>query len=202
MPNLPLLSGAYGKQRETYNEPRLTSYAGYPVIAPFPAQMEYFKKDGRNVAGMALGGAYNTPEMGGPEKPGGGYMKASIMPNPYMFKNNPQAYNALVKIEAARHLMDETKYTPKFKITPEMQKWREEQFSKIGPAGEAYLNNDLAFKQTIISRVIGGDGNIPKLPESVYNEAKTITNKLEDIDKSSKPTITQSIMSAMGMKKK
>lgn len=203
MPNLPLLSGAYGKQRETYNEPRLTSYAGYPVVSAKSLGLEnYFGADGSNVAGMAWGGAYNPAGQGGPQQAGGDYARPSIVPNPNYFKNNPQAYNALVKLEASRHWMNENQYAPKFKITPQMQKWREEQFSKAGPAGDAYLNNDQAFKQTIISRVIAGDPNTPDLPSSVLNEAKTITKRLEDVDKSSKPTITQSIMSAMGMKKK
>jgi len=203
MPNLPLLSSAYAKPRETYNEPRLTSYAGYPVVSAKSLGLEnYFNTEGRNVAGMAWGGAYNPAGMGGPEQTGGDYARPSIVSNPNYFKNNPQAYNALVKLEASRHWMNENQYTPKFKITPEMQKWRKEQFANAGPAGDAYLNNDQAFKQTIVSRVIAGDPNIPKLPESVYGEVNEITKKLEEMDKKSKPTITQSIMSVMGMKKK
>lgn len=201
MPKLPLLSSAYGRQRETYNVPRLVSYAGYPVVSAKSLGLEsYFNADGKNVAGMAWGGRTNPPGQGGPQQVGGAYESPSIVPNQNYFKDDPRAYNALVKLEASRHWMGENNYSPKFKITPEMQKWREEQFSKTGPAGKAYLNDDLAFKQTIISRVIGGDGNIPKLPEAVYNEAKTITNKLEEVDKKSKPTVSQSIMSAMGMK--
>jgi hypothetical protein len=193
MPNL--LSQAYQKPRETYNQPRLTSYAGYPVVsAQSLGLMDYFKGAGENVGGMAWGGKYNPPGQGQGQP-------SSIVPNPYYYKNNPQGQNALVKLEASRHWMDENEYDPKFKITPAMQEWREKQFKGI-EAGQAYLNDDKAFRQTIISRIIGGDSNIPKVGQDVIKQANNIESKLEAIDKASKPTITQSIMSAMGMKKK
>ncbi len=107
----------------------------------------------------------------------------------------------MVKLEASRHWMNENDYDPKFKITPAMQKWREEQFKGM-EAGQAYLNNDKAFRQTIVSRIIGGDSNIPNVGKEVIKQADEIQSKLEKIDKDSQPTITQSIMSAMGMKKK
>jgi hypothetical protein len=156
--------------------------------------MDYFKGAGENVGGMAWGGKYNTPGQGQGQP-------SSIVPNPYYYKNNPQGQNALVKLEASRHWMNENEYDPKFKITPAMQEWREKQFKGI-EAGQAYLNDDKAFRQTIISRIIGGDSNIPKVGQDVIKQANNIESKLEAIDKASKPTITQSIMSAMGMKKK
>jgi hypothetical protein len=190
-----LLSQTYQKPRETYNQPRLTSYAGYPVVsAQSLGLMDYFKGVGENVGGMAWGGKYNPPGQGQGQP-------SSIVPNPYYYKNNPQGYNALVKLEASRHWMNENDYDPKFKITPAMQKWREEQFKGM-EAGQAYLNNDKAFRQTIVSRIIGGDSNIPNVGKEVIKQADEIQSKLEKIDKNSKPTITQSIMSAMGMKKK
>lgn len=190
-----LLSQAYQKPRETYNQPRLTSYAGYPVVsAQSLGLMDYFKNAGGNVGGMAWGGKYNPPGQGQGQP-------SSIVPNPYYYKNNPQGYNALVKLEASRHWMNENDYDPEFKITPAMQKWREEQFKGM-EAGKAYLNNDKAFRQTIVSRIIGGDSNIPNVGKEVIKQADKIQLELEEIDKNSKPTITQSIMSAMGMKKK
>ena len=204
MPNLPLLSSAYAKPRETYNQPRLTSYAGYPVLPASKFGLDkYFANEGKKVGGMAWGGPLSPPEMGGPKTKGGKYDTQSIVVNPYQFKNNTMGYNALVQLEASRHLMNELDYNPNFKITPELQKWREEAFSKknVGDAGEAYLKNDKAFKQTIISRLIVGD-EIGPIPKEAMREAELIYQKMEDRHQASKPTITQSIMSAMGMKNK
>jgi hypothetical protein len=192
-----LLSQAYQKPRETYNQPRLTSYAGYPVVSAqsIPGLTDYFKGEGNIVAGMAWGGKYNDPGQGGGSSP------ASVVVNPYKFKNDPQGYNALVRLESARHWMDENQYNPEFKITPEMQKWRENTFTGI-EAGKYYLNDDKLFKQTLISRIIAGDQDIPNISKEVGKEARSVQQSLEKQDKASKPTITQSIMSAMGMKKK
>jgi hypothetical protein len=196
MPKLPLLSGAYRKPQQTYNVPLLQSYGGYPVISAKAMGLEdYFNKDGRNVAGMAWGGSKNPPGQGGGEP-------SVIVPNQNYFKNNPEAYNALVKLEAARHWMDENNYNPKFKITPEMQEWRKKTFENIGPAGEAYRTNDNAFRQTIISRVIGGDSNVPNIPDEALKEIKLVQQRLEKADKSSKPTLSQMFTSAMQMKNK
>jgi len=182
------------KTKANYNIPLLKSYAGYPVVsAQELGLMDYFKNDGVNVGGMAWGGKTNPPGQGGGEAP-------SIVPNPYMFKNNAIGQNALVKLEASRHWMYENNYTPEFKITPEMQKWREEQFKDIGPAGEGYLKNDNLLKQTIISRIIGGDENVPLISNDVKKEAFAIRNKLEELDKKSKPTISDNVMSAIKLK--
>jgi hypothetical protein len=196
MPKLPLLSSAYKKQQQTYNVPLLNSYGGYPVISAKSMGLEdYFNKDGRQVAGMAWGGTKNPPGQGGGEP-------SVIIPNQNYFKNNPEGYNALVKLEAARHWMDENDYNPKFKITPEMQEWRKKTFENVGPAGEAYRTNDNAFRQTIISRVIGGDSNVPKIPDEALKEIKSVQQRLEKADKSSKPTLSQMFTSAIKMKKK
>jgi hypothetical protein len=98
--------------------------------------------------------------------------------------------------------MGENDYSPKFKITPEMQEWRKKNFANIGPAGESYLNDDNAFRQTIISRRIGGDRNIPQLSSDALKEVSVVQSNLNKAEQASKPTITQSIMSAMGMKNK
>jgi hypothetical protein len=196
MPNLPLLSGAYRKPQDKYNIPLLTSYAGYPVVSAKSLGLEdYFNKDGKEVGGMAWGGSKNPPGQGGGQP-------SSIVPNPNYYKNNPAAYNALVKLEAARHWMDENDYNPKFKITPQMQQWRKKTFENVGPAGEAYRTNDNAFRQTIISRVIGGDDNVPEIPDEAFKEIKLVKEKLEKADKDSNPTLSQMVMSAMKMKKK
>lgn len=203
MPKLPLLSSAYGKPQANYNKPLLTSYAGYPVVSAKSLGLEdYFNTGGKQVAGMAWGGRTNPPGQGGPQQAGGPYEPTTIVPNQNYFKNDPYGYNALVKLEASRHWMGENDYSPKFKITPEMQKWREENFADAGPAGEAYLKDDNAFRQTVISRKIGGDRNLPPLTSDALKETDIVNKELNKANEASKPTITQSIMSAMGMKQK
>ena len=198
MPNL--LSQAYQKPRETYNQPRLTSYAGYPV---FSAQdlglMDYFKNEGSVSGGMVWGGNKMPKGVQG----SGSGMPVGIVPNPYLFKNNPTGYNGLVKLEASRIWMSENNYDPEFKITPEMQKWREDQFKGV-EAGKYYLNDDRLFKETLVSRVLAGDEGVPQniITKDLERSAGKVWKSLEQKDKASKPTITQSIMSAMGMKKK
>jgi len=82
-----------------------------------------------------------------------------------------------------------------------MQEWRKKKFEKLGPAGEAYRTNDNAFRQTIISRVIGDD-NAPDLSGEALEEVRLVRKKLEEAEKKSKPTLSQMVMSAMKMKKK
>lgn len=183
MEKLPLMSGAYKKPQQNYNEPMLTSYAGYPVVSAKSLGLEeYFNTGGKQVAGMAWGGKTNPPGQGGPQKPGDPYEDVSIVPNQNYFKNDPSAYNALVKLEASRHWMGENDYIPKFEITPEMQEWRKKNFANVGPAGEAYLNDDNAFRQTVISRQIGGDRNVPPLTSKALKEVGYVDKKLKDLN--------------------
>jgi hypothetical protein len=66
-------------------------------------------------------------------------------------------------------------------------------------AGTEYAQNPQAMKETIMARIISGD------PSANADKAQTqaANQLLSQIEKSTaKPTITQSIMSAMGMKKK
>jgi hypothetical protein len=144
---------------------------------------------------MAWGGSKNPAGQGGGEAP-------VIVPNQNYFRGNPTGYNALVKLEASRHWMSENNYSPKFKITPEMQAWRKKTFANIGPAAEAYLNDDDAFRQTLISREIGGDSNIPKLTDEALNEIKVVNERLRKAEKDAQPTLSNLIMSAIGMKNK
>jgi hypothetical protein len=183
MEKLPLMSGAYKKPQQNYNEQMLTSYAGYPVVSAKSLGLEdYFNTGGKQVAGMAWGGKTNPPGQGGPQKPGDPYDDVSIVPNQNYFKNDPSAYNALVKLEASRHWMGENDYIPKFEITPEMQEWRKKNFANVGPAGEAYLNDDNAFRQTVISRQIGGDRNVPPLTSKALKEVGYVDKKLKDLN--------------------
>jgi hypothetical protein len=49
--------------------------------------------------------------------------------------------------------MGETNYNPSFQITPEMQAYRAESYKPTDP----YSHDDLAFKQSIVSRAMVGD---------------------------------------------
>ena len=189
----PFNNTLIGSNRD-YNIPLLKSYGGYPVVSAKSFGLEdYYNKEGKEVAGMAWGGAKNPPGQGKGEAP-------VIIPNQNYFKGDPRGYNALVKLEASRHWMDENDYNPKFKITPEIQKWREKNFKNAGPAGMAYLNDDNALRQTIISRVIGGDENIPTLTGEARNEAKIVEEKLMDQEKISKPSISDMVSDAIKIK--
>ena len=133
----------------------------------------YFSGEGKQVAGMAWGGKANPEGQGGGEDP-------SIVVNPNYFSGDVKGRNALVRLEAARHYMSESGDKPKFGITPEMAQWRS-QFSpeKMGPAGDAYYKDDDAFRQTVISRAIGGDQNIPKMSDEALEEVSRINRALE-----------------------
>lgn len=177
--NKRVMASVAKKPKVDYNVERLTSYAGYPVVTAKSLELEdYFANGGKEVGGMAWGGTTNPPSQGRGETP-------SIVPNPSYFKNNPNGQNWLVKLEASRHWMNENGYKPKFEITPEMAKWRE-QFKTMGQAGSAYATDDNAFRQTIISRLIGGDGDVAESPEA-YEEAKYVDRLLQEQDKQNAP---------------
>ncbi len=187
----PLKAFGQPSAMDLYGVKPLTSYGGYPVISAKSMQLEdFYNKDGKEVAGMAWGGTKNPIGQGRGEKP-------SIIPNQNYFKGDPRGYNALVKLEASRHWMSENDYNPKFNITPQMQKWREKNFKNAGSAGEAYLNDDNAFRQTVISRFIGGDPNVPDFTDELKNEIKKVETKLVDQENKSKPNTSEMIMNAV-----
>lgn len=124
---------------------------GYPVIPvdqyhdTIGYNLADYAKQNPNVAGMAMGAGLNDSEELAPRT-------IVVNPdNPYM--KDPKKRDALLMIEAARHMMEEEKYDPAFPITPEMKKWREETFTN----NEGYRNNDKAFKQSLVSRILVGD---------------------------------------------
>jgi hypothetical protein len=192
----PLQAFGQPSAMDRYGVKRLTSYGGYPVIPASKIDSKYkvpewFANEGKGVAGMAWGGQKNIPDQGKGEAP-------SVVVNPSYFKNNTNAYNGLVMLEGSRLWMNENSYSPKFKITPEMKAWRE-QFNpkKMGESGRAYYTDDNAFKQTIISRAIVGDGNLPPLTPEAEKEVMTVANKLADQDKKAKPSTSEMIMKAV-----
>jgi len=134
--------------------PQLTQQTayGYPVVSAMQSGMSDYLKANPHVAGMAIGGGLNgTPES----------EPRSIVVNPHnpmMFL--PENRDGLLQIEAARHKMAETSYSPNFQITPQMQAYRESTFKDSDP----YLKNDPAFKQSLVSRSMVGDLPFP-MPE-------------------------------------
>lgn len=126
----------------------------------------------------------SRPEVGGMAAEDG-----KIVLNPYS-KLSQNEKMAVAKNEAARLWIRDNK--PKIDINiNDAQK----QFF----AGTEYAQNPQAMKETILARIISGDpsANADKAQIQAANQL------LSQIEKSTaKPTITQSIMSAMGMKRK
>lgn len=131
---------------------------GYPVASAKQAGVEKYFQDNPNVAGMAWGGGMNGSPKDEPRV---------IIPNPYNPNMaDPVKAQGLLKLEAARHVMDERGYVPKFKVTKEQQEWRK----TLGP----YADDDVAFKQSIISRLIVND-DVPGATEEQKEEAAKVS---------------------------
>lgn len=126
----------------------------------------------------------NRPEVGGMAAEDG-----KIVLNPYSSLKEQEKMQ-VAKNEAIRLWMRDNKPELPFDVTKEQAK----AFS-----GTEYGSNPQALKETIVARVLTGDPSAMATPEQ-----QSFANKLMDkITKSTqKPTITQSIMSAMGMKNK
>jgi hypothetical protein len=136
-------------------------------------------------AGMAIGEGSNN--IDGPMR---------IVINPYYFPNSPRGNiqkNALIRLEAARHKMVEPGFKmPDFKITPELQKWREKTFNKDDP----YYSDDKAFKESVISRIMVGDtGSDPDnpmpIPKGADLAAQQVMDTLESEDKKRRPLLSE-----------
>lgn len=122
---------------------------GYPIETPRQAGVSEYMAKNPHVSGMAMGGGENGSPPSDPR---------TIVVN----HNNPMMYlpenrRGLQRIEAIRHKMGETGYSPQFQITPEIQAFREMAFKETDP----YLRNDQAFKQSMVSRSMVGDLPFP-----------------------------------------
>jgi len=114
------------------------SFAGYPVVVE---KTDWYKKN-QNVSGMAAGG-FNTGEK--PYISINGYAKQ-------MQKSS--ARRSLMRLEATRHLMNESGYNPTWEITPAQKEWQKSFADMEG--GKYYANNiDNSFRETLISRSVG-----------------------------------------------
>jgi hypothetical protein len=139
-----------------------TAY-GYPVMDLQDVGIDdsYFKNN-PEVAGMAWGAGENGSDPASPRV---------IVPNPYNeYMADPKKRSGLLTIEAARHLMGEKEYKPQFEIPKEQEEWRK----GLG----AYATNDLAYKQSVISRIIGGD-YVPNATIEQYEEAEKVREMLD-----------------------
>lgn len=114
---------------------------GYPVATADELGLtDYFRKNPK-VAGMAWGGGMNGSPKDQPRV---------LVANPFNAQiAKPEKMQGLLKIEAARHLMDETGYTPEFELSKEQQEWRK----TLGK----YADDDLAAKQSVVSRIMVND---------------------------------------------
>jgi hypothetical protein len=157
---------------------------GYPIITHpdqhiYGKEYDNFFKNNTAVAAMATGQGdegLDEPEQG-----------RAIFLNRHsdFFDEDPNSswYKILAKLEGSRHLMHEMDYKPKFEITPELQALREKHFSNED-ASRYYLNDDNLFRQTLISRMVGGEGaigddDIPVAPD-FQKEIDFIDDKMNE----------------------
>jgi len=167
MPNLPLLSNAYGKQNMVSAEPQ--SIYGYQIRKPFEGEDKFFK---------------SRPEVGGMAAEDG-----KIVLNPYSVLKEQEKMQ-VAKNEAIRLWMRDNKTEIPFNVTKDQSK----AFS-----GTEYGSNPQALKETIVARILTGD----KSAMATADQRLAANKIMEKITQSTqKPTISQSIMSAMGMKQK
>lgn len=136
---------------------------GYPVATADELGLtDYFRKNPK-VAGMAWGGGLNGSPKDEPRV---------IVANPFNAQiAKPEKMQGLLKIEAARHLMDETGYTPEFDLSEEQQEWRK----NLGK----YADDDLAAKQTVISRIMVND-RVPGVTPEQKAEAMRFNALLDE----------------------
>lgn len=114
---------------------------GYPVATADELGLTDFFRKNPKVAGMAWGGGMNGSPKDAPRV---------LVANPFNAHiAKPEKMQGLLKIEAARHLMDETGYTPEFDLSEEQQEWRK----NLGK----YAYDDVAAKQSVVSRIMVND---------------------------------------------
>jgi len=124
------------------------------------------------------------PEVGGMAAEDG-----KIVLNPYSALKEQEKMQ-VAKNEAIRLWMRDNKTKIPFDVTKDQSK---------AFAGTEYGGNPQALKETIVARVLTGDSSAMATPEQ-----QSFANKLmEKITQSTqKPTLSQSVMSAIGMKNK
>ncbi len=133
------------EQRLTQPTAPQTRY-GYAVELPHMKKMyDAFFKGRPDVAGMVVGGGHNDSD---PNEP------ISIISNPYnKYMGDEEKREGLYKIEAARALMTDNPVA-EYPISENLQRLRKQHF-KAGR--DPYATDDLAFRESLISRVLSND---------------------------------------------
>ena len=152
---------------------------GYPVATADELGLtEYFRKNPK-VAGMAWGGGMNGSPRDQPRV---------LVANPFNAQiAKPEKMQGLLKIEAARHLMDETGYTPEFDLSEEQQEWRK----NLGK----YADDDIAAKRSIVSRLIAND-NVPGVTPEQRAEVEAVNKALQGRE----PDFVKEVMSGLNLR--
>ena len=142
---------------------------GIPIKSAKSVGLDDWFKKNTNTAGMVWGKGNNGSSINEP---------LSIVVNPYnKYMKNKKNREGLYKNEASRIVMAEQP-VPKYKISPQLQAWREKTFTQ----GDAYLKNDDAFRETVVSRILTGDsGSDPKNPMPFDAEPLKIAEKYKKI---------------------
>jgi hypothetical protein len=142
---------------------------GYPVKTSEELGLDEYFKNNPDVAGMAWGGGANDSD---PKEP------RSVVHNPYnKAMQDETRREALYKLEAGRHLMDEYPVGD-YPIPPELQKWRELTFTE----GMPYRDDDKVFRETVVSRILAGDsGPDDKNPMPFTPEAKALADRYNEL---------------------
>jgi hypothetical protein len=158
-----------------------------PVVSPDAESLKYFK-DNPNVTGWAYGAGMNDSDPKSPRV---------VMLNPYSkIEKKNQQY--VIDNERLRHFMDEKKYNPSFKPT-------QEQLSFFKGAEYGKPENEKFLKQTLIARIITGDESAGNFTDEQSKEANKIVSQYKkergNLSFMKEPTIAESIMSAIKLKK-
>ena len=149
--------------------PALYPVTDYEALHP---SVQKFLKDNPTVAGMAMGGGENGTDANEPR---------TIIVNPYnQYMSDPVKREGLIKIESVRHLMGESGYKANFDVTPKQKEWQK----TLG----AYANNDEAFKNSIVSRLVAHD-YVPDATSKQIAEAEKFERELNKRSQPAQPVV-------------
>lgn len=130
-----------------------TTYYGYSLREPFESERRYF---------------YSNPNVGGMATE-----DKKIILNPYKTFTDVEK-QSVIKNEALRLWMKDRNIVPNFELTPEQkQKFK----------GTPYEKDDLALKQSILSRFLSGDPSAGILTKEQESWANKILEELKNPEK-------------------
>ena len=142
---------------------------GIPIKSAKETGLDNWFKQNTDTAGMVWGNGNNGSS---PDEP------LSIVVNPYNeYMKNEKNREGLFKNEASRIVMSNNP-VPAYKISPQLQAWREKTFNKE----DAYFKNDDAFRETVVARILTGDtGPDLKNPMPFDAEPRELASKYNQI---------------------